>query len=198
MKVLIACEYSGIVRDAFIRKGHNAISCDILPTESPGPHYQGDVLNILNDGFDLLIAHPPCTYLSYAAAHVWDTPGRAELREAAFDFFMTLYNAPIPRVAIENPVGYPNSVFRRPNQIVRPYYFGESLQKNICLWTRNLPPLHFWGCAISPKPEPVYIRKSGPRAGKKIHLTEALHGGKSRSLFFKSVADNMAAQWGSL
>lgn len=198
MRVLIGCEYSGIVRDSFLRRGHEAISCDILPTESPGPHYQGDVMDLINDGYDLAIFHPPCTYLSYAAGHCWNAPGRAEKREAAMRFFLALYNCKIPKVAIENPVGWPNSVFRKPNQIVRPWNFGEGVQKNICLWTRGLPPLHFWNHSIFGKPEPVYIRKTGPRAGKGIHFAEANHGGKARSLFFKSIADVMAEQWGNL
>jgi hypothetical protein len=194
MKVLVACEFSGIVREAFKAKGHDAWSCDLLPTEIPGNHIQGDVLVLLNDGWDLMIAHPPCTYLSYAAAHVWNKPGRAEKRQQALDFFLRLYNAPIRKLAIENPVGYPNTVFRKPDQIVRPWYFGEPIQKNICLWTRNLPSL-YWDKRRAVKPLPIYCRKSGPKAGKKIHFAEAHHGGHARSKFFKSVANAMADQW---
>ena len=103
MKVLIACEFSGIVRDAFINKGHDAISCDLLPTESPGPHYQGDVFDIINDGFDLMIAHPPCTYLSYSGTAAWDNPGRIKKRLDALDFFRRLWEADIKKICIENP-----------------------------------------------------------------------------------------------
>lgn len=202
MKILIACEYSGIVRDAFIAKGHEAMSCDLLPTEKPGPHYQGDVMDIIYNGWDMMIAHPPCTYLSYAAAHVWDKPGRKELRESALDFFMRLYNSPIKKIAIENPVGYPNSVFRKPDQIVKPYYFGEPVQKNICLWLRGLPILMYDVGIFCPEkisielPKPIYIRKTGKKKGKKIYFSEANHGSHKRSKFFLSVASAMAEQWG--
>ncbi|MCK5617450.1 DNA cytosine methyltransferase [Candidatus Pacearchaeota archaeon] len=206
MKVLIACEFSGIVRDAFINQGHDAISCDLLPTENTGAHYQGDVFDIINDGFDLMIAHPPCTFLSYAGIAHWDKPGRAEKREEAMKFFMALYNADIPKIAIENPVGYPNTIFRKPDQIVKPYYFGESEQKNICLWTRGLNPLiHMkesdWFAEKThvDKPNPTYIDKSG----KPRYFTDAISGcgknaKKDRSRFFIGIAEAMANQWGKL
>jgi len=191
MKVLIGCERSGIVRNAFIKAGHNAISCDILPTTSPGPHYQGNVFDIIDNGYDLAIFHPPCTYLTYAGNRYWNRPGRAILREAAYDFVMKIYNCKIPRIAIENPVGLLNTRFRKPNQIVRPYDFGDSHQKNICLWTRNLPPL-FLGKLTSP--QIIYTRKTGPKAGKNIYFAEALHG-SARSVFFPGIASAMASQW---
>jgi hypothetical protein len=169
MKVLIACEYSQIVTQAFRDKGHEAFSCDILPTEgNPSWHYQGNVFDIINDNWDLMIAHPPCTYLSYAGIKYWNDDGRKEKRDQALDFFMKLYNAPIPKVAVENPVGYPNTIFRKPDQIVKPYYFGESEQKNICLWLKGLPKLvHikspdlFLPVTHVAKPLPKYIDKSG-------------------------------------
>ncbi len=136
MRVLVACEYSGRVRDAFIAKGHDAMSCDLLPTDSLGPHYQGDVFDIINDGWDLMIAHPPCTYLSYAATRHWNKPGRAELREEALKFFLDLYTSNIPKICIENPVGYVNTVWRKPDQIIHPYYFGDPVQKRTCLGLR--------------------------------------------------------------
>jgi hypothetical protein len=194
MKILIACEFSGIVRDAFTRMGHIAVSCDLLPSESPGLHFQGDVLSILDNDWDMMIAHPPCTYLSYAANHCWNKPGRKELREDAMKFFMKLYNAPIPKIAIENPVGYPNTIFRKPDQIVRPYYFGEPIQKNICLWLKNLKPL-LYDKDNAIKPKPIYTTKTGPKTGKAIHFAEANHGSHARSKFFVSVADAMANQW---
>lgn len=194
MKILIACEFSGIVREAFIKEGHDAWSCDLLPTEIKGNHIQGDVLNILDDGFwDMMIAHPPCTYLSYAATHVWDKPGRAELREKAMAFFMALWNAPIPMICIENPVGYPNTVFRKPDQIIHPYYFGDPFKKRTCLWLKNLPLLTY---QKGDEPTPLYYRKSGKAIGKKIHFTEGVHGWMERSKSFKGVADAMTNQWG--
>lgn len=145
MKVLIACEYSGRVRDAFIAGGHHAISCDLLPTESEGPHYQGNVFDIINDGWDLMIAHPPCTYLSVSGLH-WNTRGvlvngrpRAELTEEALEFVRRLMNAPIPRIAVENPVSCISSRIRKPDQIIQPYQFGEDASKSTCLWLKNLP-----------------------------------------------------------
>src|SRR5438132_942736 len=134
MKVLIACEFSGVVRDAFAAKGHIAWSCDLLPSERPGNHIQGDVLDILGDGWDLLIGCPPCTYLSYVGKRHWNKPGRAELREDAMRFFLALANSSIDKIAIENPLGYPSKVFRKPDQTIHPYYFGEPVQKRTCLW----------------------------------------------------------------
>ena len=128
MKVLIACEYSGIVRNAFIAKGHKAMSCDILPTESPGPHYQGDVMDIINDGWDMMIAHPPCTYLSYASKPRWNQQDRARKRKQAMDFFSKLWNAPIDKICIENPQGLPMEYYKQ-YQVVQPYFFGDQARK---------------------------------------------------------------------
>jgi hypothetical protein len=201
MRVLVACEYSGTVRDAFIKKGHDAMSCDLLPTDKPGPHYQGDVFDIINDGWDLMIAHPPCTYLTYAATRHWNKPGRAELRDAALKFFLDLYVADIPKIAVENPVGYVNTVWRKPDQIIHPYYFGDPVQKRTCLWLKNLPLLDYSKTKL-PKPEPVYVCKGDKRGGKLIHWTEAASGTKDnprwkvRSTTFQGIADAMAEQWG--
>jgi len=201
MKVLVACEYSGRVRDAFIARGHDAISCDLLPTESPGPHYQGDIFDIINDGFDLMVAHPPCTYLTYAGTRHWNNPGRAELREEAASFFMRLYNAPINKIAIENPVGYMNSVFRKPDQIIHPYYFGDPVQKRTCLWLKGLPMLDY-SKTIMPKPEPLYYCQGEKCKGKAINWCEGSRGNngeprwKARSRTFQGIADAMANQWG--
>ena len=195
MKVLVACEYSGIVRDAFIAKGHEAVSCDLLPTERPGPHYQGDVMDIINDGWDLMIAHPPCTYLSYVGTRHWNKPGRAELREEALNFFIALYNSNIPKIAIENPLGYASKAFKKYDQIIQPYYFGDNAQKRTCLWLKGLPKLKHPDPKTLTKPEPIYILKT---SGKKIHWTEANHGGKVRSKFWEGIAKAMAEQWGCL
>jgi len=140
MKVLVACEYSGTVRDAFIAKGHDAMSCDLLPTDKPGPHYQGDVCDILDDGWDLMIAHPPCTYLSVSGIH-WNNRGRGwEETDKALDFVRLLLSANIPKIALENPVSIISSRIRKPDQIIHPYQFGHDASKATCLWLKNLPP----------------------------------------------------------
>lgn len=195
MKILIACEYSGIVRDAFIAKGHEAMSCDLLPTEKPGPHYQGDVFDIINDGWDMMIAHPPCTYLSYVGTRHWNKPGRAELREEALNFFIRLYESNIPKIAVENPLGYASKAFKKYDQIIQPYYFGDDAQKRTCLWLKGLPKLQHADPKTLKKPEPMYILKTN---GKKIHWTEGMHGGKVRSKFWPGIAKAMAEQWGCL
>jgi hypothetical protein len=142
MKVLVACEYSGRVRDAFLALWHDAMSCDLLPTDSPGPHYQGDVFDIINDGWDLMIAHPPCTYLSVSGMH-WTTRGLRDpkLTEDALDFVQKLLDAPIERIALENPISVISSRIRKPDQIIMPYQFGHDASKKTCLWLKNLPAL---------------------------------------------------------
>ena len=142
MRVLIACEYSGTVRDAFLRLGHDAMSCDLLPTDVPGPHYQGDVRDILHDGWDLLIAHPPCQYLCSSGLH-WNKrrPERAALTEEALDFVRLLLDAPIPRIALENSVGCISTRIRPPDQVIQPWMFGEDASKATCLWLKGLPRL---------------------------------------------------------
>ena len=138
-KVLVACEYSGRVRDAFIRNGCDAISCDLLPTDQPGPHYQGDVFDIINDGWDLMVAHPPCTHLAVSGAR-WFHKKRQE-QEEALDFVRRLMSAPIEQIAIENPVSVISSLIRKPDQIIHPWMFGHGETKATCLWLKNLPPL---------------------------------------------------------
>ena len=145
MKVLIACEYSGTVRDAFIKRGHDAMSCDLLPTDKPGPHYQGDVFDIINDGWDLMIAHPPCTYLTNSGV-TWlhkDISRWPKLFDGA-EFFRRLLESPIKRIAIENPImhKYAKSIIREnQKQVVQPWMFGHPESKATCLWLKNLPPL---------------------------------------------------------
>ncbi|MCW5695838.1 MAG: hypothetical protein KIS96_03775 [Bauldia sp.] len=140
--MLVACEYSGRVRDAFIAVGHDALSCDFLATESPGPHYQGDVRDILGDGWDLMIAHPPCTYLTVAGLfRNKGNPERAAKTEEALEFVRVLLAAPIQRKALENPVGCISSRIRKPNQIIQPFQFGEDASKATCLWLEGLGPL---------------------------------------------------------
>lgn len=142
LKVLIACEESGTVRDAFISRGHYAMSCDLIPTASPGPHWQGDVMEILYAGWDLMVAHPPCTFLSSSGLH-WNKhrPERAAETEAALNFVRVLLDAPIPKIALENPVGCISSRIRKPDQIIQPYDFGDDASKATCLWLKGLRPL---------------------------------------------------------
>ena len=213
MKVLIACEYSGAVRDAFIKQGHDAMSCDLLPTDVPGPHYQGSVTDILNDGWDLMIAHPPCTYLTVTGNkwfyHPEDKhlepkdrrphprfPNRKQQREEAAEFFMMLWEASIPRVAIENPVGYMSTYFRKPDQYVQPYEYGDAERKRTGLWMRGLPKLKPTNIV-----EPVVIKyKNGRGTDSKWHMdTMKLpphERMKARSKTFQGIADAMAEQWG--
>lgn len=199
MKVLIACEFSGIVRDAFIRRGHDAWSCDLLPTERQGPHIQGDVLKVLDKGWDMMIAHPPCTFLSYAAAGIWNSPGRKDKRDAAMEFFLLLYNSPIDKVCIENPHGYPRVAFRKPDQEIHPYYFGDPQLKRTLLWLKNLPPLvHISAPTLfgeqpthTEKPKPSFIRKDG----NKQYFCSVNRDAHTRSRFWPGIAEAMAEQW---
>lgn len=200
MRVLIACEFSGIVRDAFAERGHDAWSCDLLPTERLGNHIQGDVLEILNDDWDLMIAHPPCTYLSYAGNRHWNKLGRAQKRKCAMKFFMVLINASVAKICLENPVGLPNSKYRKSDQIIHPYYFGESVQKRTCLWLKNLPLLEYSKTIIE-KPKPLYLCKGKKCKGKAINWVEGIKGSgesrsKARSKTFLGIANAMVEQWG--
>ena len=188
MKVLIACEYSGIVRDAFLTRGHDAISCDILPTEREGPHIEGDVLDVLNENWDLMIAHPPCTHLAVSGARWFKN--KVEEQKEALQFVKTLLDAPIPRIALENPVSVISTRIRKPDQIVQPYWFGHEATKTTCLWLKNLPllePTNMVGKGER------HITKSGP---KWYNLPPSADRGKLRSLTFQGMADAMASQWG--
>ncbi|MBA7647364.1 hypothetical protein ES703_55136 [subsurface metagenome] len=202
LKALIACEFSGIVRDAFTKAGLDATSCDLLPTESPGKHYQGNVFDIINDGWDVLIAFPPCQYLTYAANSVWFDPGRAQLRLKALQFFLDLWEAPIDHICMENPAGIVHSVIAPYTQIIHPYYFGDPEMKRTYLWLKNLPPLThapektlFYAKTHTGKPAPVRIQPCGKPvrfvASRNTKSTRA----KLRSIFFPSVAKAMAEQW---
>lgn len=195
MRVLVTCEFSGIVRDAFRAIGHDAVSCDLLPTERPGSHYQGDVRDILADGFDLMVAHPPCTYLSRAGARYWK--GREHLAQAAAEFVLELWNAPIPRVAIENPIGQLNKLWRYPDQVIEPYYFGDPYRKRTCLWLRGLPPL--MATLVMTKPEHWLPSNTGEGRRKGERWSRGrVHSAKDASRTFPGVARAMAEQWGLL
>lgn len=190
MKVLVACEYSGIVRDAFTKKGFDATSCDILPTESEGKHYQGDVLDILDDGWDLMIAHPPCTHLSVSGAR-WFTEGKKpmHLRDDAIKFVKLLMDAPIKHIAIENPVSVISSYIRKSDQMINPYQFGHMEYKRTCLWLKNLPKLKETN---NVKAE---TDKLPPKEKHRIWWIGSGKG-KERSKFYPGIADAMADQWG--
>lgn len=195
MRVLIACEFSGVVRDAFRRLGHDAVSCDILPTEQEGPHIQDDVLKHLGEGWDLMIAHPPCTDLSCSGAAHFEKKRKDGRQQKSIEFFLALANAPIPRIAIENPVGIMSSIYRKPDQIIEPYQFGHKVKKATCLWLKNLPLL---------KPteivEPEIITLSnGERFSKwdyDISCMKHSIRGHLRSKTFPGIAAAMAKQWG--
>lgn len=203
MKILIACEESQTVCKAFRKLGHEAYSCDVLSCSGGHPewHIQDDVLKHLNDGWDMMIAHPPCTYLSYVGIRHWNKPGREEKREEAMSFFMQLVNAPIKKICVENPLGYTSKAYRKPDQMVHPYFWGEPFQKRTCLWLKNLPLLTY-DKEKAIKPEPLYILKGKKGAGKKIHWVEGIAGlskeerQRARSKTFQSIADAMAQQWG--
>lgn len=190
MKVLIGCEFSGVVRDAFTRLGHDATSCDILPSDKPGKHYQGDILDIINDGWDLAIFHPSCKYLCNGGSN-WlnrrpdlDWKGN---RELSAEFFMKLINAPINKIAVENPIGCMSSYYRKPDQIIHPYMFGHDVRKDTCLWLKNLPKL-----------VPTEII---PPPYRKIDFWSAKRNPDGRSLksiTYQGIADAFANQWGGL
>lgn len=191
MKVLIACEYSGTVRDAFIKRGHDAVSCDILSTDSPGPHYQGDVRDILNDGWDIMIAHPPCTHLAVSGA-AWFAEKRADGRQqTGIDFFMEMINANIPKICVENPVCIMSSVYRKPDQIIQPYMFGHPESKKTCLWLKNLSKLT---PTMDVKSDYDLLPKN---QRERIHyLPPSEDRWKLRSLTYPGIAEAMAVQWG--
>lgn len=194
-RLLVACEFSGIVRDAFAAKGWDAWSCDLLPSERPGKHIQDDVCNHLDDGWDMMIAHPPCTHLCTRGAWHSRKRGKPEQIEEALSFVKLLYNSNIPRVCIENPIGVLNSRFRKPNQIVQPFDFGHRERKATCLWLRGLPPLFYTG--MVPQPDPVFCDST---TGKKRYFVDSMPGksGHERSRTFAGIAAAMADQWGTL
>lgn len=184
MKVLVACEYSGRVRDAFIARGHDAISCDLLPTDVPGPHYQGDVMDIIGDGFDLMIAHPPCTHLAVSGARHFAAKRASGVQQQALDFVRALLNAPITQIALENPVSIISSAIRKPDQIIQPWQFGHGETKATCLWLKGLRPL-----------VPTNI-VSGREA--RVHrMPPSADRWRLRSTTYAGIASAMAEQWGA-
>lgn len=186
MKVLVACEFSGIVRDAFIARGHDAVSCDIIPSEQPGPRIQDDVLKHLSDGWDLMIAHPPCTYLA-VSGNRWmkDNPQRARMREDALQFVLSLMNAPIEKICIENPKSVITSHIRKSDQIIHPWMFGHGEKKETHLWLKNLPKLVATDVVAGRAPRVHYMGPGPERA-------------KNRSRTYLGIAIAMADQWGRM
>ncbi len=245
MKILVACEYSGRVRDAFIAAGHEAMSCDLLPTDQPGPHHHGDVFEVLRGAYhcecghifpeklgkygcpnccgengaafyewDMLIAHPPCTYLTCSAEwaygdgpyHQKVKPGtlvgaeRRDAREQAIDFVMSLYNSGISRVAIENPVGVLSSRWRKPDQFIQPYEYGDDGSKKTCLWLRGLPklqPTEFYPPRLAPSGKGYALRWGNQTDSGQNKESPGEDRWKARSTTWQGWADAMAAQWGA-
>lgn len=181
MRVLVACEFSGIVRDAFAALGHDAWSCDVLPSESPGQHYQGDVREFLEAGWDVLIAHPPCTFIARSGARWW--PDRLDEQAHALGFVMQLARAPISRIAIENPIGLLSSAWRKPDQIIQPWQFGHGENKATCLWLSGLPKL-----------QPTQVVDG--RVPRVHFAAPGKDRWKERSRTLSGIADAMAMQWG--
>jgi len=202
MKILVACEFSGTVREAFAKLGHDAWSCDIEPTDIPGKHYQGDMFDIVNDGWDMMIAFPPCTHLAVSGAKHFEQKRKDGRQQQGIDFFLKVANVPIPRIAIENPVGIMSNLYRKPDQVIQPWQFGDKAQKTTCLWLKNLPLL---------KPTDVvskgdfYISPSGKKLpswygdaavdGKKIAYGSP-EMKRIRNKTFQGIANAMADQWG--
>jgi hypothetical protein len=197
LNVLVACEFSGVVRDAFIRRGHNAVSCDLLPTEYPGPHIQGDVIDVLGEGWDLMIAHPPCTYLSNSGVTwLYRKEGRWESMREGAEFFRSLLNADIPRIAIENPVmhRYAKEIIGQTQaQVVQPWMFGHPEKKATCLWLKELP-------ALIPTDDVREEMALLPvNQQQRLHyLPPSKDRWKLRSATYFGIAEAMASQWGEL
>ena len=208
MNVLVACEFSGIVRDAFRARGHDAWSCDLLPCEAdPAYHIQGDVLKILEDNWDLMIAHPPCTHLAASGARWFKEKIADGRQQSGIDFFMEFVTAAVPMVAIENPIGIMSTRYRKPDQIIQPFWFGHEVQKSTCLWLFDLPKL---------KPTKmvdrgmIYVDPRGQKHGGEhtmlakrsysplMLLAPSEERWKIRSRTFQGIADAMAEQWGNM
>lgn len=191
MRVLIACEYSGTVRDAFTAKGHYAMSCDLLPTETLGPHYQGDVFDIINNNWDLIIAHPPCTDLAVSGAAWFEQKRKDGRQQKSIDFFMKFLVAPCHKIAIENPVGIMSTFYRKPDQIIHPWMFGHPEQKSTCLWLKGLPKLKE---TKNVKVEMLALPKN---ERERLHyLPPSKDRWKERSKTFEGIAKAFAEQWG--
>jgi hypothetical protein len=198
MKVLIACEFSGTVRDAFTKLGHDAWSCDLEDTLTPGNHYQGDMFDIVNDGWDLIIAHPPCTHLAVSGARHFEKKRADGRQQQGIDFFMRVMNIDVPRLAVENPIGIMSTLYRKPNQIIQPWEYGHKTTKATCLWLKGLPLLK--PTNIVDKGEVVTFA-SGKRMSKWFYESSQLspkERERMRNKTFQGIADAMAEQWGKI
>jgi hypothetical protein len=182
MKVLVACEFSGLVRDAFLTRGHYAMSCDFEESEIEGPHYQGDVRDVLDEGWDLMVAHPPCTYLAVSGAR-WFKNRQSEQKNALL-FVRELLNANIPRIALENPISVISTYIRKPDQIIQPWMFGHGETKATCLWLKNLPLL---------RPTNI-VRERTPRVH---YMSPSPERWRERSRTYGGIAEAMSYQWGA-
>ena len=197
MKVLIACEFSGVVRREFSKLGHDVWSCDLLPSEDDSEyHFQEDVLNILDNGWDLMIAHPPCTYLTVSGLH-WNkkNPNRAKLTEESLEFVQKLLNARIPKIALENPIGCISTRIRKPDQIIQPYEFGHDASKSTCLWLKNLPKL-MPSLYVQPRIVNGKKRWANQTDSGQNRLGPSEDRWKLRSITYQGIAEQMAMQWG--
>lgn len=192
MRVLVACEFSGVVRDAFIAKGHDAWSCDLLDTEKPGPHIKDDVLRHLGDGWDLMIAHPPCTHLAVSGARWFKD--KIHEQNLAVDFFIALADCGIHRIAVENPIGIMSTIYRKPDQIIQPWQFGHPESKATCLWLKNFPLLR--ATNIIEKPARGYW--DNQTLSGQNRLAPSVDRWKLRSVTYAGIAAAMAAQWGGV
>lgn len=196
MIVLIACEYSGRVRDAFTARGHSAVSCDLLPSDTPGPHVQGDALILVKQKWDLVIAFPPCTDLAASNAHNLKIKAADGRTDRAEQFFMACYNANAPKVCVENPAGVMSTRFRKPDQYVDPWWFGDPWNKRTGLWLRGLPKL------VPTHEKPDNVRAWHHGSGKQVNGVRTFDGSgcastaHARSITFQGLANAMAAQWG--
>lgn len=200
MRILVACEFSGTVRDAFAAHGHDAWSCDLLPTERPGKHLQCDVCDVLEDhpdggGWDMMIAHPPCTYLCSSGLH-WNkrVPGRDKLTHEAMLFVFALLDAPIPMIALENPIGCISSNYRKPDQIIQPWQFGADASKATCLWLKNLPKLRPTSI-VEPRIVNGKRRWSNQCDSGQNKLGPSDDRWAERSKTYPGIAEAMAEQW---
>lgn len=195
LRVLVGCECSGRVRDAFIKLGHDAMSCDLVPSETPGPHYLGDVLGILGDGWDIGIFHPPCTYLCSSGLH-WNKrdPNREKLTEESLRFVETLLNAPIPHIALENPIGCISTRIRKSDQLIQPYQFGDDASKSTCLWLKDLPLLQPTK-VIPPRLVNGKSRWANQTDSGQNRLGPSPTRAADRSRTYQGIADAMAKQY---
>lgn len=187
MRVLVACEFSGVVRDAFIARGHDAMSCDLQATEAPGPHYQGDLFDVIDYPWDLGIFHPECTHIAVSGSRHFEAKRLDGRQQAAVAFFMRIVRRSehIPKIALENPVSVISSLWRKPDQIIQPWMFGHGETKSTCLWLRGLPPL-----------QPTQVVEG--REPRIHHMSPSPDRWKERSRTYPGIANAMADQWGSL